>query len=430
MPSRQEVLDLKQERRTEIRHCEKLQDRADRESRDLTPEEQQAYDGHWARQTTLKRRIELGEADLEIEGSRSTPAPPDSASEEDQPETRAVEFTPEQVEFRHLVRSRFPHLAPQLDNEDGIRDVFTRSLMAAAGAEVRMTVGDEVSGGILKPTMSMVQEIIQGLNTSVFVRQFARRFVTTMGTSLGVVKKTRRGNAFKMGTEISTADIGKGPGFEGRKFTPHAAIGALEISKDLLKGAISDPEEILREELDEEASALQEVKFWTGSGNGEPLGILTKSKHGITAERDVPAGDAEGHTIEGLYDAKFKLRERYRQSTDTRWCWPGEELKTVAMLKHEGKPAWSDSLQLGEPDRLLGIAVHEVETWGSSTYSSAICNFRYYWIVDGLDLTFEVLREIRALNNKLVVLARLGFDGTPVLEEPFVRTTRTAAARS
>lgn len=288
-----------------------------------------------------------------------------------------------------------------------------------------MTVGDEVSGGALMPPMTMIRQLIEGLDDAIMVRRFARSFMVPNGTSLGAIKKTR-GGLFQMGTEISEAKLGEGPKFEGRKFTPHPATGYVQFTKDLVRGALIDPEQLVREDTVTEGSELQEQKFWQGSGDFEPLGLLKKSKFGISASRDVPAGTAaDGYTVQGLYSAKFKLKEGYRQNPATRWCFPADEIKEVAMMTREdGKQLWVDSIQLGEPDRLLGLPTHECEWIGGSGYTSAICHFPLYWVVDGLDITFEVLREKAALQNKLILLARMAFDGMPVLEEGFVRTTR------
>ena len=77
------------------------------------------------------------------------------------------------------------------------------------------------------------------------------------------------------------------------------------------------------------------------------------------------------------------------------------------------------------PDRLLNLPYMESQyapnTFTTGLYVGILGDFKFYWIVDALDMTVQRLIELYAETNQVGFIGRAECDGMPVLEEAFVR---------
>ena len=109
-----------------------------------------------------------------------------------------------------------------------------------------------------------------------------------------------------------------------------------------------------------------------------------------------------------------------------RWIFHRDALKQIAKLKDgDGQYIWQQGIQLGAPDRLLGIPVlmseYAPNTFSGSAYVGIIGDFSFYWIADSLDLTIKRLVELYAATDQIGYIAKMEIDGMPVLAEAFAR---------
>jgi hypothetical protein len=56
-------------------------------------------------------------------------------------------------------------------------------------------------------------------------------------------------------------------------------------------------------------------------------------------------------------------------------------------------------------------------TFSSGKYVFCVGDFQFYWIITALTTQIQVLRELYAETNEVGVIARMGVDGAPVLNE-------------
>ena len=95
-----------------------------------------------------------------------------------------------------------------------------------------------------------------------------------------------------------------------------------------------------------------------------------------------------------------------------------------------GQYIWRDSVQAGEPDRLLGLPVFMSEyapsTMTANLYVGILGDFSYYWVADALDMQVQRLVELYAESNQTGLIGRMESDAQPVLAEAFVRVKLAA----
>jgi HK97 family phage major capsid protein len=155
------------------------------------------------------------------------------------------------------------------------------------------------------------------------------------------------------------------------------------------------------------------------------LGIFTASDNGIPTSRDVSTGNtATEIRFDGLKEAEYSLKSAYRRLAQ--WIFHRDAIKQISKLKDgEGRYIWQPSVQIGQPDRLLNMAINESEyapnTFTTGCYVGILGDFRNYWIVDALTMTIQVLLELYAAKNQNGYISRAESDGMPVLGEAFSR---------
>lgn len=165
----------------------------------------------------------------------------------------------------------------------------------------------------------------------------------------------------------------------------------------------------------------------TGTGSGQPLGLFTASSDGISTSRDVSSGNTTTEIqFDGLKEAKYTLKGQYWSRAQ--WMFHRDAVKQISKIKDSnGQYIWSESVRVGEPDRLLGLPVRMSEyvpnTFTTGQYVGLLGDIMNYWIVDALTMTFQVLQELYAETNQVGLIGRMESDGQPVLEEAFVRVT-------
>jgi HK97 family phage major capsid protein len=175
---------------------------------------------------------------------------------------------------------------------------------------------------------------------------------------------------------------------------------------------------------------VQENAFLNGSGAGQPLGVMTASANGVTTARDVSIGNtATELRFDGLIKAKYSLKPQYRSRAQ--WIFHTDALEMLAKLKDgEGRYIWQQSVQVGSPDRLLGLpyleSAYMPNTFTASQYVGILGDFSNYWILDALTMAIQVVVELYAATNQNGYIIQAETDGAPVLAEAFARVKLTA----
>jgi HK97 family phage major capsid protein len=335
---------------------------------------------------------------------------------------RALEISKEKASVEQKVES--------VKGQPEVRSQYAQLLRQGVNAETRALVaGTDDKGGYLIDQESIMGEFIKALSNVVSMRQIARVLTPTRSQS-GVTARlaTQLTNAV-WGTEISTIVENDSIVFGKTRLTPHAFNCLVKISKDLLGADGIDVVSIVNAELARSFGVTEEQAFLTGNAAGQPLGVFTVHASGVSSGRNVSTGNTTTAVkADGLIAAKYSLKAQYRASAANKWIMHKDVLLQVKQLKDgQGQYLFQPSLLANSPDTILGIPVLESEyapnTLTTGLRVAVLGDFNYYWILDNVESSMQILLELYAINNQNGYIMRKRTDGMPVLEEAFVAVT-------
>ncbi|MDE7221253.1 MAG: phage major capsid protein [Oscillospiraceae bacterium] len=189
----------------------------------------------------------------------------------------------------------------------------------------------------------------------------------------------------------------------------HKLHVAIKVTEELLYDNAFNLENYILTQFGKALANAEEDAFLNGDGSGKPLGIFATTGGGQTAGTLTAAIKSDD-----VLDLVYALKRPYRKSAS--FIMNDKTLSALRKLKdNNGQYLWQPSYQAGEPDRVLGYAVH------TSAYApeSAIAfgDYSYYNIGDRGTRSFQELRELFAGNGMVGFLAKERVDGKLVLPE-------------
>ncbi len=153
----------------------------------------------------------------------------------------------------------------------------------------------------------------------------------------------------------------------------------------------------------------EEDAFLNGDGTGKPTGIFASVGGGQAAGTLTAAIKSDD-----LIDLVYGLKRPYRKKAS--FIMNDATLASLRKLKdNNGAYIWQPSYKEGEPDRVLGYAVHT----SSFAPENAIAfgDYSYYNIGDRGSRSFAELRELFAGNGMIGYVAKERVDGKLILPE-------------
>ena len=387
-------------------------DKAEKEGRALTTEETQQYDKHVKdvsdSRATITRieeqeRMEAGLAEATADPIRETPGS-DAGSRE------AAQAKAEKRAFARYLRG-------------GLSEMSAEDKRVLAERR-DLQVGSDSAGGFLVP-VELAKDIILKLKDFVWVRGKATVFPAINAESLGIPTLSGEPDDADWTSEVATGNKDTGMTFGRRDLKPHPLAKRVLLSRKLLRSSVIDVEALVRDRFAYKFGVTEEKAFLTGDGKNKPLGLFTASADGISTGRDVSTGNAQTAIGgDGLIEAKMAIKAQYRRKAE--WMFHRDALKQVMKIKDGmGQYVFQPGLQLGQPDRLLGLPYNESEyapnVFTTGKYVGLVGDLSNYWVVDSLAMEIQALYELYAQNNQVGFIMRRETDGMPVLEEAFAR---------
>lgn len=420
MTDAEKILEKRNKRNELIQAQRAVIDKADEEKREFTSEETTEYENR--DKDVDKLDTEISRLEKLIEQVRSTGEGEGRRKAEEKEEGKEKKRTlGEILEDRSIENIR--------DTEE-YRAAFGNWLARGNDAglsleEYRaMQADNDTGGGYLIAPQQMVMDLLKKVDDVAVIRQFATVQQLTEAASLGVPTLDSDADDWDWVSELKTGDeteVGVGK----RELRPHPMAKLVLISNTLLRKAAMNPETIVRERLGYKNGVTQEKGYMTGDGNQKPLGVFTASDNGISTDRDVSTGNTETSIMpDGLIEAKYTLKQAYWARA--RWIFHRDAIKQIRKLKDgNGQYIWQSGISGGAPDRILELPYTASEfapnTFTSGQYVGILGDFKYYWIVDALNMQIQRLVELYARTNQTGFIGRYEGDGMPVLEEAFVR---------
>lgn len=184
------------------------------------------------------------------------------------------------------------------------------------------------------------------------------------------------------------------PSFGQPTITPHKAAAWVQGSFEVLadSGFAAEVGPLLADAKDN----LEATAFATGSGTGQPKGV-------ITAVAAVPGSvvDSAGvaaYAVDDVYALDAALPPRHRNTANPSWVASKATINATRQFDDAGGSSFWANLGMGQPEQLLGAPIYESSAM-SSTPSAAnakpliVGDFRQLYIIDrvGMTMVYEPL---------------------------------------
>lgn len=297
---------------------------------------------------------------------------------------------------------------------DEYKDAFWRNVRSKSiSHEVlnALQVGTDSEGGYLAPD-EYQRTLIQALEEQNIFRKLAHVISTGSGErKIPIVAS--KGTAAWIDEEAQYPESDDAFGM--------VSIGAyklatmIKVPEELLNDSIFDVPAYIAKEFARRIGAAEGEAFFTGDGKGKPTGILAATG----AEVGVTAAGTNVITMDEVMDLFYSLRAPYRRNAV--FIMNDSSVKALRKLKTQnGDYIWQPSVQVGEPDKLLGRPIY------TSSYMPALeagakgilfGDLGYYWVADRQGRSFKRLNELYAPTGQVGFLSSERVDGKLILPE-------------
>jgi len=371
----------------------------------VTAEDEAAFDRAMDAADALVPRIEALErraerqAGAEAELARVLPAPAGRGDSESPPPAAAAG---EGGAFRAWLRGGLAALAPEQRADMAARQ-------AALPAELRAQgIATGAAGGFMVP-----QDFRAVLEKAMLAFGGMREAATVIRTSTGA--------ALPMPTVNDTAQTGALLAENTATAEQDVTFGAVtldsfmytsklvRVSLQLLQDEAFPADTWLAGLLGERLGRITNAHFTTGTGSGQPNGVVTASTLGKTGL----AGQTLSIIFDDLVDLEHSVDPNYRRGA--RFMMHDSSLKVVKKLKDsQNRPLWLPGLATREPDTILGYGFtvnQDVAVMAANAKSVLFGDFTKYVIRSVLDIQMMRLVERYADLLQVGFLAFLREDG-------------------
>lgn len=273
-----------------------------------------------------------------------------------------------------------------------------------------MSVGSGASGGYLVPE-EFANQIYEVMKWYGAMRQAAGVLSTASGADLLYPNVDDTGNVGELvdeNTAFGTQDVSVGARTY-KAFLYSSKI--VKVSWNLMQDSAINLEAELSKLLGIRIARVQNTHFTTGTGGGQPEGIVTNAPTGNTGAAPTAI------TFDEIIDLVYSVDRAYRANGS--FMLNDGIAGAVRKLKDsQGRYLWEPSVQLGQPDRVLGYPVipngDMQATLVASTKTVLFGDFQEgYLIRDVKGITLVRLNELYAGSGQTGFLAFARSDGQP-----------------
>lgn len=397
---------LRERRAKLIADARAVLDKADAESRGLSPEEVASQTAMLAdaRSTALTIRnaeeIEVEERGLIPESQRETP----KAKKSDPDPEQSTAYS---GALRSYIRNGFGMMTPE--ETLALRSGYVRF---EGEDRAQSTISGATGGFAVAPDTSMYGKVVEALK---FFGGMRSAGCTTLTTTTGA--------DLPITTDDDTANTGVIVGEEGSQAgASNVALGQrilhaylysskiVKVSWQLLSDSSFDIESYLGRKLGLRLGRIQNTHFTIGTGNAQPQGVIPVATVGRQS--------AVGNTVSVPFDDVIRLIH----SVDVAYRGPGcrfmmHDLTAQAyeLLKDgDGQYIWRPGMTDGAPDRLKGFPTvinNDVAQMAASAKHTAFGDFSNYYIREVQGIQLVRLNELYAENGQVGFMAFMRADG-------------------
>ncbi|RWQ56559.1 MAG: phage major capsid protein [Mesorhizobium sp.] len=252
-----------------------------------------------------------------------------------------------------------------VDEYKAYQDAFKMSLrremnQLSQDEQKAMMVGSDPDGGFLVPTQTSSRIITKVWETSPIDELAYHETVT--GDALLIAIDTDEAGAGWVGEtearpETSTAQVGE------QRIPVFEIYAKPKASQQLLEDAGIDVEAWLERKVSEKFARMRALAFISGNGIKKPRGILTypAGSAGVRGTiLQIPSGDANLLTADGLVKLTFSIKDKYLARAN--FLMKRGSVGAVMLFKDlNGQYMWRPGLEAGKPSMLLGYNVKRAD---------------------------------------------------------------------
>lgn len=256
-----------------------------------------------------------------------------------------------------------------------------------------LSVGTAADGGYLV-TPQMSEEIVRIVTEISPMRELAS--VQTISTeSLDIIEDTQLPGASWVAetaarTDTTTQQINK------NNIVTHEMYAIPKATQKLIDDSSIDIEAWLSQKVAERFAALEATAFISGTGTGQPMGILSYTAGTAFGQiEQINSGTSAVVTTDSLIRLYYALKDQYAKNAT--FLMNRSVVQAVRLLKEAttNQYLWQPGLAAGTPDTLLGAPVKaaaDMPVAAASSLSVVVGDFkRAYLIVDRIGI--QVLRD-------------------------------------
>lgn len=215
----------------------------------------------------------------------------------------------------------------------------------------------------------------------------------------------------------------------------HELRGLLKISQQNLEDSQFNLEDFIKERLTMQFARTEGQAFISGSGNGQPQGLLSynikaSASYGtggagkfnvIDAIPYVPSGQASTITADSVLNVLMDLKSYYAPTST--WIFTRPTLNQIRLFKDsQQRPLWQPFAAGNLPATIYDrpyVEMPDMPEIGANTYPIIVGDFSYYMIVDRVSLNIQQLNELFAVQGLVGYIARTRVGGNVLLPEAF-----------
>ena len=264
--------------------------------------------------------------------------------------------------------------------------------------------GVDADGGYLVPE-EYDRRLIDTLSEENIMRRLATIITTSGEHKINIAATKPAASWIEEGGALTFGDAT----FSQILLDAHKLHVAIKVTEELLYDNAFNLEGYILDQFGKALANAEEDAFLNGDGTGKPLGLFAATGGGTVAGTLTAAIKSDD-----MLDLVYALKRPYRKTAS--FIMNDKTLVSLRKLKdNNGAYIWQPSYQAGEPDRVLGYAVH------TSAYAPedaiAFGDYKYYNIGDRGTRAFAELRELFAGNGMIGYVAKERVDGKLILPE-------------
>ena len=284
-----------------------------------------------------------------------------------------------------------------------------------------LSEGVDSHGGYLVPE-EYDSRLIDVLNEECIMRRLGTSITTSGEHKINIAGTKPAAAWIEEGEALTFGDAT----FDQTIMDAHKLHIAIKVTEELLYDNAFNLESYIITQFGKALANAEEEAFINGDGAGKPLGLLATEGG---AEIGGTTATADEITYDDLVDLVYSLKRPYRKNAA--FLTNDQTIGYLRKLKDKnGHPLWHDSVEDGEPGRILGYKVYTSPYFPVMTAglpAIAFGDYSYYNIGDRGTRSFAELKELFAGNGMVGFVAKERVDGKLVLPEA-VKVLKMATA--